>query len=216
MIIERLASRVAARSWLTWLAFILIFLASAALVLLAPAEATIGQGIRIVYIHVALIWSGMLLLLVAGLSGLLVLRAGPSPLAQWMQNVALVGTLFFAAGVITSLAAEIVNWGGIAWREPRTAANLNLLAVAVIVQVVNSWLARARWRATLNALLAAAVVWTTVTTEVQLHPDNAVGDATSSGIQLAFYGLTVLCLLAAGWLILAIRGRQTAGRQPSA
>ena len=72
------------------------------------------------------------------------------------------------------------------------------------------------WRATLNALLAAAVVWTTVTTEVQLHPDNAVGDATSSGIQLAFYGLTVLCLLAAGWLILAIRGRQTAGRQPSA
>jgi hypothetical protein len=157
----------------------------------------------------------MLLLLVAGLLGLLVLPGRPSPLAQWMQIIALVGTTVFAAGVITSLAAEIVNWGGIAWQEPRTAANLNLLAVAVIVQVANSWLANRRLRGVLNLLLAAVVIWTTITTEVQLHPENAVGDATSQTIQLVFYGLTLLSLLAAAWLILVIRGRQLAGqRQP--
>jgi len=213
---ERLATQLATRHRLTWAALLLIVLVSAALVLLAPAEATIGQGIRIVYIHVALIWSGMLLLLLAGLLGLWVLFAAPTSLAQWMHIVALVGASFFAAGVITSLAAEIVNWGGIAWREPRTSANLNLMALAILVQVLISWLPRVRWRGALNALLAAAVIWTTVTTEVQLHPDNAVGDATSWAIQLAFYSLTLLCLLAAAWLILALRGRQTAARREAA
>lgn len=207
---DDLAIRMATRPYRTYAALVIIALDSMAVVLVAPAEATIGNGIRIVYIHVALIWSGLLLLLIAGVMGLLVLVAGSARLAQWMQIAALVGAAIFAAGVITSLAAEIVNWGGIAWREPRTSANLNLLALAIIVQVFNNWHQKARPQGGLNFLLAAAVVWTTVTTEVQLHPANAVGDSTSSAIQLAFYGLTILCLLAAGLLILILRGRQMA------
>ncbi|UCG24881.1 MAG: hypothetical protein JSW55_02485 [Chloroflexota bacterium] len=212
---EQVASRVADNQLLTWLLFGAITLAAAALLLLAPAEATIGEGIRIVYIHVALIWTGMLVLIVAGLLGLVVLLTGRALLTEWMQVVAWVGLAFFAAGVVASLAAEIVNWGGIAWREPRTAANLNLLALTIIVQVVNTWLpdswgTRRRLQGALNAFLAAAVIWTTMTTEVQLHPANAVGDATSQAIQLTFYGLSLLSLSAAIWSILYLRGRQTA------
>ena len=209
---DKLAIRWAANARLAWAILGVIVLAAAALLLLAPAEATIGDGIRFVYIHVALIWAGMLLLIVAGLLGMIVLLGGRPGPAGWMQIVAWVALGFFAAGVITSLAAEIVNWGGIAWREPRTAANLNLLAVVVIVQVVSSWLPKS-WAATLrlqgalNLLLAVAVVWTTITTELQLHPANAVGDATSRAIQLTFYGLFLLCLLAAVWLILYARSR---------
>jgi hypothetical protein len=206
----------AARPAAAWAFLALLVLAAALLVLLAPAEATIGQGIRIVYIHVALIWTGLLLLLVAGLLGLAVLIAGPGRLAIWMQLVAYTGLGFFAAGVLTSLAAEIVNWGGIAWREPRTAANLNLLAVAVIIGVANTLLPNPRLRGALNLLLAVAAVWITVTTELQLHPANAVGTATSSAIQLTFYGLAALCLLVAACLILYARGRQLASAtQPS-
>ena len=210
---EQIAARVASDRALTWLPLGVITLAAAALLLLAPAEATIGDGIRIVYVHVALIWTGMLVLTVAGLLGLVVLLTGRSVVAEWMQIVAWVGLGFFAAGVLTSLAAEIVNWGGIAWREPRTAANLNLLALAVIVQVTSTWLpdrwaASGRLQGLLNLFLAAAVVWTTITTEVQLHPANAVGDATSRTIQLTFYGLFLLSLSAAIWLVLVLRGRQ--------
>ncbi len=217
---DKLAARWAASSRLFWAVLVLIIVAFAALVLLAPAEATIGDGIRIVYIHVALIWAGMLLLLVAGLLGLIVLLGGRSAHAEWMQIVAWVALGFYAAGVITSLAAEVVNWGGIAWREPRTAANLNLLAVVVIVQVINSWLprswpARLRLQGASNFLLAAAVIWTTVTTELQLHPANAVGDATSRAIQLTFYSLFLLCMLAALWLILYARHRATRHRTGS-
>ena len=210
---ERLATRVGENQASSWLLLGAIMLAAGALLLLAPAEATIGSGIRIVYLHVALIWTGMLVLIFAGLLGLVVLLTGHCVLAEWMQVVAWVGLAFFAAGVITSLAAEIVNWGGIAWREPRTAANVNLLALAVIVQVVNSWLpagwsASGRLQGALNGLLAAAVIWTTMTTEVQLHPASAVGNATSRAIQLTFYGLFLLSLSAAIWFILYVRGRR--------
>ena len=210
---DQLASRVAATRTLTWLPLAVIALAAVVILLLAPAEATIGDGIRIVYVHVALIWTGMLVLIFAGALGLIVLFTGRSMQAEWMQVVAWVGLAFFAAGVITSLASEIINWGGIAWREPRTAANLNLLALAVIVQVVNTllpdnWAFRGRLQGALNIILATVVIWTTMTTEVQLHPANAVGNATSRAIQLTFYSLTLLCLTAAIWLVLFVRGRQ--------
>jgi len=209
---DTLASRIQNSPSTFWSILVIIVILAGLLVLLAPAEATIGQGIRIVYIHVALIWSGMLILLVAGLLGLIILLSGRDRLAGWMQAIAWTGLVIFASGVITSLAAEIVNWGGIAWREPRTAANLNLLAIAIITQVINSWLAKPRLNGGLNFLLAAAIVWTTLSTEVQLHPDNAVGDATSSTIQFAFYGLTILCLIAAATVILYVRGRQIAAQ----
>ena len=205
---DRLAARLTAAPLVAWSILAILTIVAALLVITAPAEATIGEGIRIVYIHVALIWTGMLILLAAGLLGLLVLLIGPSRAAEWMRIVAWVGLAFFAAGVITSLAAEIQNWGGIAWREPRTAANLNLLAVVVIVQVVNTWLSSPRLQGGLNLLLAGIVIWVTITTEVQLHPANAVGDATSRAIQLTFYGLTLICLLAAVWIALYLRGRQ--------
>lgn len=215
--LDKTAIRLVALGRWAWALLGGILVVAAAMLLLAPAEATIGEGIRIVYVHVALIWAGMLLLLLAGILGLIVLLGGRPAPAVWMQLFSWAGLGFFAAGVITSLAAEIVNWGGIAWREPRTAANLNLLALAVIVRVVSSWLTRPRVKGLLNVVLALAVIWTTITTELQLHPANAIGDATSQTIQLTFYALFLLSCLAAAWFILYARGQQLVrARQGSA
>ncbi len=206
--LDKTAIRLVALGRWAWALLGGILVVAAAMLWLAPAEATIGEGIRIVYVHVALIWAGMLLLLLAGILGLIVLLGGRPAPAVWMHLLSWAGLGFFAAGVITSLAAEIVNWGGIAWREPRTAANLNLLALAVIVRVASSWLTRPRVQGLLNVVLALAVIWTTITTELQLHPANAIGDATSQTIQLTFYALFLLSCLAAAWLILYARGQQ--------
>ena len=118
-----------------------------------------------------------------------------------MATTSWVSLAFFAVGVGTSLIAEQVNWGGIAWREPRTFANLNLLAIATILIVAGSLTGRPRLRAALNLVLAAALVWITATTELQLHPAGAVSSSTSGAIQFTFYGLFILCSGAAGWLV---------------
>lgn len=82
-----------------------------ALLIVAPDEATIGSGIRIVYIHVALIWTGMLGLLISGGLGTLIIIFPRDRLQEWMLVIGRVSLLVYAAGVGTSLIAEQVNWG---------------------------------------------------------------------------------------------------------
>jgi hypothetical protein len=179
------------------------------LILLAPAEATIGDGIRIVAIHVSLIWTGMLGLVLTGIMGLVIVAWPDERLLSWMESTACVSLVVFALGVGASLIAEIINWGGIAWNEPRTAANLNLLALAIIIQVIVSWLRRPRLQGVLHLAVAGAILWTTMTTELQLHPSGAVSSSPSSNIRFTFYGLTFCCLLFSAWVIYFIQTRRS-------
>ena len=179
------------------------------LVLLAPAEATIGDGIRIVAIHVSLIWTGMLGLVLTGIMGLVIMAWPDERLLSWMESTAWVSLVVFALGIGTSLIAEVVNWGGIAWNEPRTAANLNLLALVVIIQVLVNWYRRPRIQGFLHLAVAGAILWTTVTTELQLHPSSAVSSSPSSNIRFAFYGLTLCCLLFSAWIIYFVQTRHS-------
>jgi hypothetical protein len=179
------------------------------LILLAPAEATIGDGIRIVAIHVSLIWTGMLGLVLTGIMGLVIVAWPDERLLSWMESTARVSLVVYALGVGTSLIAEIINWGGIAWNEPRTAANLNLLALAIIIQVIVSWLHRPRLQGVLHLAVAGAILWTTVTTELQLHPSGAVSSSPSGNIRFTFYALTLCCLLFSAWVICFIQTRRS-------
>lgn len=199
-----------------WVVLAALILAGATLLILAPEEATIGRGIKIVYVHVALIWTGMLGLVVTGALGFALLASGRRPLHRWMTTLGWVSLVMFAAGVGTSLIAEIVNWGGIAWREPRTATNLNLLAFAAIIQIANSWLSRARLEGALNTIVAVAVLWTTITTELQLHPDNPIGSSSSGTIQFAFYGLFLVASLIGVWWVLYLMRPVAAGQDQAA
>jgi len=188
---------------------VILLLIAVLLILLAPAEATIGDGIRIVAIHVSLIWTGMLGLVLTGIMGLVIVSWPNERLLSWMESTSRVSLVVYALGVGTSLIAEIVNWGGIAWNEPRTAANLNLLALAVIIQVIASWLHRPRLQGVLHLAVAGAILWTTITTELQLHPSGAVSSSPSSNIRFTFYGLTLCCLLFSAWVIYFVQTRRS-------
>ena len=150
----------------------------------------------------------MLGLLITGALGAIIIIFPRDRLQEWMTVIGRVSLLVYGAGVGTSLIAEQVNWGGIAWQEPRTSANLNLLALAVIVQVVNSWLVRRRMNAILNIIVAIAVVTMSITTPLQLHPSDPIRTSSSTEIQLTFYGLFLLCFAGAGWLVWFIQRKR--------
>lgn len=201
------------RLWYSTRNTVAILLVSALLVavflVLAPTERTLGSGIRSVYLHVALIWVGMAGLFLAGLLGVAVVATGQNRLARWMEAVAWVSFLFYTLSGLVSLVAQEVNWGGIAWREPRTAAMVQLVALALIVRVLNSWLPNVRLQGLLNLLVAIALYWSSRTTTLQLHPDDAIGNSTAQGIRLSFFGLTVLLAVVGAWLTLYWHARRT-------
>jgi hypothetical protein len=186
----------------------LILLLAAILVWLAPLEQSLGVGIKVVYVHVALIWTGMTGLMLAGVLGLGVLVSGRRTWRAWTQVVGGVATAFFAAGMAMSLFAAQANWGAVFWAEPRALAMSRVLAIAIIVAVVNRWPVSDRLKGLLHVGLAVVLVWSVFTTSLVLHPQSPIRTSPSLAIQFSFFGLFVLTSLAAVWCVLYLQGRR--------
>ncbi len=193
----------------SWLILGFIVLATALLVLFAPEERTLGQGIKVVYIHVASIWAGMFGLFVAGIFGIGVLFSADENLQTWMHTIGWVALGSFTAGLALSMVAAKINWGAVFWNEPRMVASLQFLAVALFVQVVNSWVPWYRLRGLLSTLLATFLMWSTLGPPLVLHPGSPIRESSSLAIQLTFLGMFLLCCMAVFWFVWYIRKNKT-------
>ena len=181
----------------------------ALLVWRAPVEQSLGQGIKIVYVHVGLIWAALLGFTLNGLMGLIIAVTDNKKLAAWMRVIAPVALGVFVTSVIVSLLAEQVNWGGIFWREPRNTAVFAVTAVAVIILVLNSWLSWRRVQGLLTAGLAAYAILSLSVAPMVMHPENPARTSPSMGIQYAFYGVFALAALIGVWCAWNWRPRET-------
>ena len=193
--------------WVGWLIPASLAVAFTAIIWLAPNERLLGSGIKAVYAHVALMWTGMLGFAVAGLLGLALAILARPLLQSWMRAVGWVALAFYAAGAAMSIVAAHVNWGGVLWSEPRMSATLIGLAVSAIVLVVSGWLPWRRAQGLLGAGLAAYLIVSLRSAPLLFHPPNAVEASSSVAIQLTFAALFGLSGAAAVWLIGFVRRR---------
>lgn len=181
-----------------------------AVVWFAPAERTLGEGIRWVYIHVALVWAGSLALGVAGMGGLVVLASGRPAAAGWVRATWRAGLLAFALGIGFSMVAARVNWGAVFLEEPRMAASLRFLALAVIIEVIATWIQRPRVTAFLASATFALLLWDVGGAQLIMHPRDPVRTATSPTIQWTFLlGFAIATALTV-WTVLLFRPRPAA------
>lgn len=194
------------RNPLPWLVLGGLVTAVLFLLYLAPEEATLGRGIRSVYVHVALTWTGLAGFVLAGLLGLGVLATANPRLTRWMQTLGWVAYGFYLAGVGVSAIASRVNWGGVFWQEPRMMAAFNSLALATIIMVFNLWVPWVRVRGLLQAVVPAAVVWITYNAPLVLHPGNPIFSSESSTIKFAFIGMFLLFAAIAAWIFSRLVG----------
>ena len=175
----------------------LLFLALLAVLLvnLSPDERTLGSGIKAVYVHVSLTWSGMAGFSLAALLGVATLLGRTPFWDRWRQTVGWVALVYYGAGLASSAIASQVNWGAVFWAEPRMVTSLNVLAAALIVQTANLFFPWQWLRALLSILLPFFVVWANASTSLVLHPENAIGSSDATAIQLTFAGMFLLVFL---------------------
>lgn len=159
---------------------------------LAPAEARLGDVIKLVYVHGALVWAGLGMFSVAGALGLvaLVLRR---PI--WFRGTRAAGRaalMVWLVYAISSMAVTWLTWGqAIAWNEPRVRATGLILLAAVVLAVVARLVDQKEFTA-LVSLAMGVVPWVVVRkAEVIRHPVDPIGGSGSPAIQV-FYLLTVL------------------------
>ena len=192
----------------SWVVLGAIAVLAAVLLWLAPAEQTLGSGISSVYVHVALTWTGMTGLIVAAWLGFATAILGRANLQEWAHIIGWVGLGAFAAGLMMSALAAGINWGNVFWQEPRFNSALQVLAVALIVQVVNSFALPHRIRGALQMAPAIMLIRLTTGTPLVLHPGNAARTSPSAAIRFTIFGLYARCCLAGAWSVAALRRRQ--------
>ncbi len=191
--------------WQMWLPPALLLVAGAIVLWFAPAEKTMGGGIKPVYVHVAFSWAGMVGVLLGGLLGVWVLAKNGQRAHDWMETIAWVGVIWFLLGVIISFAAAKANWGAISLTEPRTAAGLQFSAIALIAKTVAGWLPWQRLHALVNIALVGVMWLLTFSAPLILHPRDPIRTATSAGIQTTFVAMFVVVLLFGVWAVMLIR-----------
>lgn len=194
-----------------WLGLISIVLAAGILVWLSPPERTLGDGIKVVYVHVSFTWAGMVGFNIAGLFGLFMLFTNKRILDDWNQVISWVAWSWFAMGFLLSLWAAKVNWGIIYWREPRVLAAMQFLIVALLVLMANRFLSSIRLRGALSALLAFMLMWSLLGAPLVMHPKSPIRESSSGAIQLTFLGMFIFSSLAASWFVWYFRKRLLVG-----
>jgi hypothetical protein len=179
--------------------------------LLAPAESRLGSLVKLVYLHGALVWAGLLTFSVAGAMGLvaLLLRlAAPSSArsAAWLRGARAAGlaaVLVWIAYVLSSMAVTGLTWGQlIAWGEPRVRATAGIMVAALVLAVVVRLADQPELTALAQVLMGIAP-WVVVSRAQAIrHPVDPIGGSTSASIQ-GFYLLIVVTVAALALTLVA-------------
>jgi len=168
-----------------------------ALILLAiPPEATLGSAIRPVFLHGALVQTGLVTFAAAGVAGAIALVVARERAYRISTSGQVTATLVWIAYIVSSMVATYIAWGvAIAWYEPRVQASAKVLGASLLCLLLCRVIRDPRLSAVANGALAV-LAWVLVKgTSVLQHPLDPIGTSAS---------LTYRALFAALWLVLVL------------
>ena len=183
-----------------WWLLALILILQTLILIFSPEEKTIGIGIKPVYLHVSLTWTGMVLLLINGFLGLAILITGREDIAGWQRSFLLGALWFYGTGFLISLYASWINWGGIPLEEPRIRGTLNVWVAALGVWVLRELILLPRIQGVVGWIPVIFMLLGGTSSRMVLHPDNPVATSPLS-IKATFLSMFGLAILLALWFI---------------
>ncbi|MEA4907783.1 MAG: hypothetical protein GYA17_22715 [Chloroflexi bacterium] len=195
-----MTERLRARGFHPAVVLVVIILLLLAYLALAPLERTLGTSLRLILLHGAWVWTGLLAFALAALVGLAALLGRKPGLHAWSLALGRTGLCFWLTYLPMSLAVMQISWGGFFFDEPRWRIPFAFAVVGVLLQ---SGLALINIPAAASvANLAFGVALWSILLPAQnvLHPDSPVLGSDSLRIQLYFGGVLVLTVLA-GWQV---------------
>lgn len=182
-----------------WLLAVIVIL-QAAVLLLSPDERTLGWGIKPVYLHVSLTWTGMLLFAVAALLGGVILVTGRQTLSEWLRRIFRTALIFYLVGFLISGYASWLNWNGIPWQEPKIQAAVNVIVAGIGAWYLLELVRPFRLKALAGMIPFVFVLLGRSSSQMVLHPDNPVFSS-PLGIKSSFVVMFGLAIVLALWTL---------------
>jgi len=142
----------------------------ALLSLFGPEEKSLGAGVRVVYLHGALVLTAELAFISAGIAGLLGLIARRDLFHNWSAALGRSGIVFWMIYLPVSLWAMQANWNGLFLAEPRFRFAVIFAVTGVLLQV-GLWLVNKDWVTSLsNLVFIVALLGVFAVAENIMHP----------------------------------------------
>ena len=181
--------------------FIITITLIALLALLGPEEQSLGANVRIVYLHGTWVLTAELVLLMAGLAGLIGLITPRKTFQRWSAALGRTGIFFWVTYLPLSLWAMQSNWNGLFLAEPRFRLALIFAVTGVLLQA-GLWLVNMDWLTSLaNVLFIVVLRLIFATADNVMHPPPSPifnsGNYTIIGF---FVALIVLSLVSSYFL----------------
>jgi hypothetical protein len=195
-----------------WLIYIALLLTLLALLALSPAEATLGNVVKIVYAHGAAQRIATYAYLIAGGLGIIALslraakrrgnlqstsgiasRRLAMTFENWTQAVTETAIVFWFAHILISVPAQVLAWGALTLDEPRVASALWILAFTALVYIVARWIGEASWLS-MAAIVNTVILFIVLRGAVNiLHPIDPIIASDSLTIK-GFYAAIVVTM----------------------
>ena len=195
------------RRWLGPLLLALVVL-MALLLLLSPAERTLGQAIKLVYLHGALVRTALIIFAVSLPVNLIALVTGRVKWFTWGKAMVWSAVIIWLTHTLFSMITTYATWGVfIAWFEPRTRFTFNLAAVSIIVVAVAQLVGNHRFSALVFALLSGLTLGLLPGLDFVQHPLNPIGTSPSGSIRLFYAAIFMISMGIAGLLVIWLQDK---------
>ncbi len=170
------------------------------LILLSPEDKELGTILKLIYLHSALVTSGLSLFTAVGLVSMVTLfRSGMN--FKLLFAIEKTAVIFWVTATIIGDMTSVFAWGGINLGEPRFAATIIISMVSVGVYFISTSIGDHKIISLLGIGLAISV-WAIMGSAGRiLHPDNPFG-ASEPSIRIFFFLITLVFLAAS---VLAVR-----------
>ena len=164
--------------------------------MLSPAENTLGANARIVYLHGAWVWAALAAFGAAAVIGLLGLITRRDALHSWSRALGRTGIIFWITYLPLSMWAMQTNWNGLFLAEPRWRFAVVFSIGGLILQLGVTLIDDPKWASVANIAYMAVLILALGTTENVMHPPSPMLNSNAPRIQIFFFSLFLLLLLA--------------------
>jgi len=173
----------------------------ALLALFGPEEKSLGANVRIVYLHGAWVLTAELVLLMAGLAGVIGLITPRNTFHAWSAALGRTGIFFWVTYLPLSLWAMQSNWNGLFLAEPRFRLALIFAVTGVLLQA-GLWLINKDWITSLaNVIFIVVLRLIFATADNVMHPPPSPIFKSGNYLIIGFFvAMIILSLVAANFV----------------
>ena len=162
------------------------------LIRLSPSEETLGNLVKLIYFHGAVVYTAFFSFMIAGILGAIYLIRSRPTLYRWILAYQKTAVLYWLVYFLSSIVLTYLAWGGVGWMEPRFQLAIRILVLISTVFLITLWVDRPKIIALLNLVLFLTVFFLTSRVGRIFHPSNPIGRSNSSSMKV--YAVLILLI----------------------